>query len=126
VEVAEDAGYSNFYNWYRQEGRKRKVYLRSSSREMRRADNLDVVLAAQLRAFGGQISAHKLTILKKRKYARLLSTAANALPGGKIVSGCKSFVTAACVPQTHHPGGSTRELDKTFRRYMRGAVAGGW
>lgn len=121
VEVHEDSGYSNFYRWYRQDGRKRKVHLRDSSRQLKYADNLDVVLARQLRAFGAQIVSHKITVLQKRKYALLLGTASSALPGGRLAKTQTMNASGQWVPN-NPSNGSTRKVEERYRRQSSGVV----
>jgi hypothetical protein len=90
VEVPEDASFHNFYHWYRQEGRKRKVFLRTSSRndgfgphwrapfEM---PGLDVV-AARVTGFNKSVTGVTIKILRKRKYNALLTCAPDELGNG--------------------------------------------
>jgi hypothetical protein len=86
VEVHENPGYSDFYRWYRREGKKRKTLLRTSSRELKVATDLETVQARQLRAFGKDIVEHKIVILRKRLYRKLINCSSDALPGGKGIS----------------------------------------
>lgn len=77
VEVLEGAGFTNFYTWYRQEGRKRKVLLRTSNRNDGISPHwrapfvskgLDV-LAARSVQFMKDVTGVTIKILKKRRYA---------------------------------------------------------
>lgn len=90
VEIHEGAGFMNFYTWYRQEGRKRKVHLRCSSRNDGIAPHwrapsatkgLDV-LATRTTQIMKDVTGVTIKVLKKRKYAAMLSCSPDQLAGG--------------------------------------------
>lgn len=90
VEVPEGASFHQFYHWYRQEGRKRKVFLRTSNRndgikhQLRGAfemPGLDV-LAARVTSFNKSVTGVTLKVLRKRKYNALLTCAPDELGTG--------------------------------------------
>lgn len=90
VEVNEGATFHQFYHWYRQEGRKRKIFLRTSNRndgikshwrgafEMPGLD----VLAARVTSFDKTVTGVTLKVLRKRKYNTLLTSTPDALGDG--------------------------------------------
>ena len=90
VEVHAGASFHEFYHWYRQEGRKRKVFLRTSDRndgikphwrapfEM---PGLDVV-AARVTSFNKTVTGVTLKVLRKRAYHALLTCPAEELGNG--------------------------------------------
>lgn len=90
VEIHEGAGFMNFYTWYRQDGRKRKVLLRTSSRNDGvaapwRAPFVPLgleTLAARTAQIMNDVSGVTIKILKKRKYAEMLACPASDLAGG--------------------------------------------
>lgn len=90
VDVKEDASFHEFYRWHRQVGRKRKVFLRTSSRNdgitpYWRAGfdmpGLDVV-AARTTSFMKDVTSATVKVLRKRKYQALLTCPPNELAGG--------------------------------------------
>lgn len=121
VEVPEGASFHQFYHWYRQEGRKRKVFLRTSNRNdgIKRyyhggfdMPGLDV-LAARVTSFSKTVTGVTVKVLRKRKYNALLTCAPDelgtGLPTAAIVSTEKPRVTA-------HP--------RFFGRLVRPALTG--
>lgn len=109
VEVHDDAGFSNFYNWYSREGRKHKVFRRVSHR----SDGIEPWymqsqvppslerLAETTQKHAEKLAGHrssyheitmawaderivdiKIKVLSRKKYLRLLSCPADELPGG--------------------------------------------
>lgn len=90
VEVTESANFHQFYHWYRQEGRKRKIFLRTSSRNdgIKRhwrgafeIPGLDV-LAARVTSFNKTVTGVTLKVLRKRKYNALLTCPPDDLGDG--------------------------------------------
>lgn len=83
VEVDESATFHKFYRWYQREGRRRKVLLRMSAR----TDGITTYWRGAFAAPGLDVLAKRfadvtdvtITILKKRKYAAMLSAAPDAL-----------------------------------------------
>ena len=81
IEVCSDAGYQDFYRWYRQSAGPR-LYIRSSNREMKASPTLESVVAAQMRAFGKSIASHEIIIINPDEYNVLLNCPSSDLPGG--------------------------------------------
>ena len=84
VEVHDDATEHAFYCWYSQEGRKRKVFIRTSHRTdgadrvaqvLRSTPGLDL-LAARMKTYM-QITDVKIRILSKRAYKRMTTCSAD-------------------------------------------------
>lgn len=88
VEVRADASFHQFYCWFSQAGRKRKVYLRSSHRgdglhghHPYKQPGLDVLAEAHMKCFK-TIQDAKIKVFKKRAYQALLNCAPDELAGG--------------------------------------------
>lgn len=105
VEVHEDAGWSTFYSWYEQDGRRRKVFLRHSDRNncgnpYRQEPGLEQVAARQEEIFNNlarhpnpkhaafwsmqQIIESRIKVFKKWLYQKLLTCAPDELPCGLV------------------------------------------
>jgi hypothetical protein len=123
VEVHTDAGFLNFYNWYTQDGRKRKKFVRTSHRGdgLERHYDHNTTPGLELIAKGMQALANSMDrmahdyrraalskpiadyhiisavikVYKKRLYAKLLNCPPNELNGGLV----KAVSTA---PENHH------------------------
>lgn len=98
VEIHTDAGFHDFYRWYRRgKSRRDKLFVRNINRND--AINLQALaervtaqferIANQPKAMhapawtGRKISSFKIIIFKKRQYVRFLACAADKLPGYK-------------------------------------------
>lgn len=105
MEVHEDAGWSTFYSWYEQDGRRKKVFLRHSDRNncgnpYRQEPGLEQVAAKQKEIFDNlarhpnpkhaafwamqQIVEIRIKVFKKRLYRKLLTCAPDELPGRMV------------------------------------------
>ena len=100
VEVHDDATEHAFYRWYSQEGRKRKVFIRTSHRTdgadrvaqvLRSTAGLDL-LSARMKTYM-QITDVKIRILSKRAYKRMTTCSADQL--GDLPK---------CAPAEYKPG----------------------
>jgi len=100
VEVHDDATEHAFYRWYSQEGRKRKVFIRTSHRTdgadrvaqvLRSTAGLDL-LSARMKTYM-QITDVKIRIILKRAYKRMTTCSADQL--GDLPK---------CAPAEYKPG----------------------
>lgn len=111
VEIHSDASFHKFYCWYSQEGRKRKMLLRTSQRNdglhyasAQNQPGLEV-LAARQASFNKDIVSVTIKVLQKRMYKNLLHCRPDELGAGMPISNSQNLRAAfpTHIPSTYTP-----------------------